>query len=305
MLEQAERSRYTGERRRTWKEAAVEWGKTAAEHLKPSVVKRYLVSLKQLRPFLDDLFIDEIDRKLVAKIARREGVSNATRRRDLTAVSAVLRWCVAASWREDNPAREWDRSGIRERRDPIALPREADVEAVIATAPGNFAKLIRWAQVTGMRQEECGSLQRSQVRGRAADLTKTKSGRARSVPLDDRAMATYLATLPFPGSDVMFWHVATDDEGRHRAERYRNIASRFAAMVARAGRLAAKDKLEFRRFRFHDLRHWYAVDYLRAGGSIYRLQKILGHSSVKVTELYLDFLTPDEQDEAKKGENGA
>jgi site-specific recombinase XerD len=38
---------------------------------------------------------------------------------------------------------------------------------------------------------------------------------------------------------------------------------------------------------FHDLRHWYAVDYLQRGGSIYTLLQILGPSSIKTTELYL------------------
>jgi hypothetical protein len=47
----------------------------------------------------------------------------------------VLRWCVADDWREDNPARTWDRSIIKERRDPIALPRDEDIDAVVARAP--------------------------------------------------------------------------------------------------------------------------------------------------------------------------
>ena len=52
-------------------------------------------------------------------------------------------------------------------------------------------------------------------------------------------------------------------------------------------------------FRFHDLRHRYAVDYLKAGGSIYDLQQHLGHSSVKTTEIYLDYLSPAETRAAK------
>jgi integrase/recombinase XerD len=42
-------------------------------------------------------------------------------------------------------------------------------------------------------------------------------------------------------------------------------------------------------------------EYLRRGGNIYRLQKILGHSSIKTTELYLAFLTPEEQMQAQHG----
>lgn len=38
---------------------------------------------------------------------------------------------------------------------------------------------------------------------------------------------------------------------------------------------------------FHTLRHSFAVNYLRAGGNLYYLQRILGHSSITTTERYL------------------
>jgi integrase len=80
----------------------------------------------------------------------------------------------------------------------------------------------------------------------------------------------------------VFWH----GEG----ERYRNPSSRIAAIGKRAGV----------RFRRHDLHHHYAVDDLRAGGSIYDLQQILGHASIKTTEDYQRFLTPEEQGIVKR-----
>lgn len=53
-------------------------------------------------------------------------------------------------------------------------------------------------------------------------------------------------------------------------------------------------------FKKQDLRHLYAVDYLKAGGSIYDLQQILDHASIKTTEQYLRHLTPAEQQRAKR-----
>jgi integrase/recombinase XerD len=44
------------------------------------------------------------------------------------------------------------------------------------------------------------------------------------------------------------------------------------------------------RVSFHTFRHTFAVSYLRAGGNIYYLARILGHSSVKTTERYLESL---------------
>ncbi len=286
-----EHLRFFGEERRTWKTVVVEWSKFAPDTIKPNVFKRYLVSLRQARPYLDHLYLDEIDRKVMAKIANRMDVSNATRRRDLTAVSSVLRFAVSQGWRDDNPAKEWDRSVIRERRDPIRLPDAAEIDAIVEIAPGNLANLIRLAQYTGMRQEEIGGLERRQVRleARAVDLWKTKSNRPRTVSLDERAAGTYAGTPAHLHSRWVFWH--------HEGDRYRRISNQFNTLIKRA----IRDGLIEKGFRFHDLRHWFAVDYLRRGDNIYDLQQELGHSSVQTTEIYLDFLKPNQQREVKFG----
>lgn len=296
VLEQVAHFRSYGEARHRWKDAVVEWANSKPE-ISAGTMKRYLVSIGQVRGILDDLHVDEISAKTIAQIARRPGASNATRRRDITAVSVVLRWCAAQGWREDNPARSWDRSVIKERRDPIALPSESDIAAVVAAAPGNFAQMIRFAQYTGMREEECGSLEWSQVdaRRKAVNLTRTKTNRVRSVALDDRAAGTLAGTATRLGSPFVFWH--------GHGDRYLNVSSRFA-QIARTAQAHARAGMrpEPRRFRFHDLRHWYAVDYLRQRrGSIYDLQQQLGHTSIRTTEMYLAYLTPDEQQQAKDG----
>ena len=48
-----------------------------------------------------------------------------------------------------------------------------------------------------------------------------------------------------------------------------------------------------------DLRHLHAVDYVRAGGSLYDLQDRLGHESIITTESYRKFFTPEEWRAAK------
>lgn len=295
ILEQVAHFRSYGEARHTWQEAVVEWANSKPE-ISAGTMKRYLVSIGQLRGILDGMNIDEISSKTIAQIAKRAGASNATRRRDMTAVSVVLRWCASQDWREDNPARTWDRSVIKERRDPISLPSIADIDTVVSGAPGNFAQMIRFAQYTGMREEECASLERQQIDHprMAIHLTRTKTNRPRAVPLDERALGALAGTITRLGARYVFWHGP--------GERYRNVASRFAAITLKVREHALKaGQPAPARFRFHDLRHWYAVDYLQRGGSIYTLQQILGHASIRTTELYLAFLTPDEQRKSKDG----
>jgi integrase/recombinase XerD len=57
--------------------------------------------------------------------------------------------------------------------------------------------------------------------------------------------------------------------------------------LKRLGRLLAVTGV---RVSFHTFRHTFAVSYLRAGGNLYYLARILGHSSVKTTERYLESL---------------
>jgi integrase/recombinase XerD len=284
ILDQADHIRFHGESRHTWKEAVVEWAKEADKTISPNTRKRYLVSLGQVRGIMDGLYVDEVATRTISRIARRSGTSNATRKRDITAVSVVLRWSVAHGWRDDNPARTFDLSIIRERRDPIVLPSAGDIDRVVATAPGNFARLIRFAQYTGMRQEEVASLRWSQIRGDSVQIIDTKNRKPRAVPLDHHAAGTLTGTPRHISAPYVFWHGA--------GERYRNVSSRFRLFVKRSGAQP---------FRFHDLRHLYAVEYLRWGGSIYTLSQILGHSSVKVTEIYLRYVTPEEAERAKAG----
>lgn len=279
-----------GDQRRTWKDTFVIWGEHIAGNVGPSTVERYAVSLAQLEPWLAGLYLDEIDRGVVSEIVRgrrQRGASNATIRRDLTALSSVLGFAEAEDWRQDNPALV-ALGRLTERRDPIVLPEPDHIRRVIARAPGLFAGLIEAARLTGCRQEELAALERRRIdRARRQATVIGKGNKLRVINLYDAA--ELFGTLPVHlGSQFVFWH------GNGRP--YRNIASRFRVMVKAAQKAAQAEGADFRPFRFHDLRHLFAVEYLKSGrGSLYDLQQHLGHTSVKTTEIYLHYLTAEEK----------
>lgn len=289
-IDELEHARYYGSARMTWEDAVVRYCQEVMPGaIKPSTAKRYLVSFRQVRADLDGKYMDAITRKDIARLigGRKPAATNRTVRNDLTAVSRVFASAIGWGACEHNPALEYDRSLVRARTDPIVLPDAEDVARAVA-AKSSFSSLLAFASQTGMRQQEIVSLQWRQVelnRG-VITLSKTKTDSARAVPLRgpllEQAAVTLAGTPRHPTSPLVFWH----GDGQP----YRNFAANFKAWRDRNGI----------GFRFHDLRHYFAVMYLRGGGYIYDLQAILGHASIKTTEGYLKFLTPAEKQRAMR-----
>jgi hypothetical protein len=133
-----------------------------------------------------------------------------------------------------------------------------------------------------------------QVRGRSKDICSSHGSL-------ERAHCPQVRRLPAKlGKPSLFWH--------HDGEPYKTASGQFKRLVKSVDRQAQKQAREtpeqahsFRSFRLHDLRHRHAVDWLKSGRSIYDLQLRLGHTSVKTTEIYLAYLTGDEQRIVKYG----
>lgn len=110
-------------------------------------------------------------------------------------------------------------------------------------------------------------------------LLRTKSNRPRTIKLTTPggdAAGTIAGTPHHLKSPYIFWH---GPEGG----RYEEFSSGFGALARRLGK----------KIRAHDLRHKFAITWLRNGGDIYALSRHLGHSSVKTTEIYLGFVSGD------------
>jgi integrase/recombinase XerD len=280
-----------GDAKHNFVDVLVQWADWIKRHVgSAKTVQRYACSLDQMRPWLDGKALTDIDARLIADIVRARaasGVSNATIKRDLGALSSVLNFACDQGWLDSNPALPRMRR-IRERRDPIMLPHIVDVDLVISRSPGMIADLIRAAVATGARQNELLTARREHIDHDRRQLTLVgKGNKLRVIALDPYGGYDLLRGLPvFARKPHLFWH----SEG----EAYKNFASQFAAIVRRTEAWARDNGVGFRSFRFHDLRHLHAVQWLKDGRSIYDLQARLGHTSIKTTEGYLKYLTPEE-----------
>lgn len=284
----------------SWEQAVVSWhslGATAMG-LRPRTFDRYVTSLAQLREWLDGKEVQRIDIRLLKQIVsdrQKCHVTNATIRRDMTAISSVLAHCVDNDWIEENPARMIDRSRFKEPRIKISLPTD-DSLALVFAEKTRFMDMAEFALATGMREDEVASLDYDRVDRKrlSATLEDTKSGRVREVPLSAAALAIIDRQPRHIRSRYVFWC--------RDGERFHNVPSRFYAKVARVAQKATLNRVAFKRFRFHDLRHLFAVRYLRnQDGSLYDLQQVLGHASIQTTERYLDHLSTDEKKAALHG----
>jgi integrase/recombinase XerD len=282
-----------------WESAVVSWASAWLRlGIKPRTGARYAQSLICVRRWLDGKKVHEIDNAMLKEIVRergKHGVTNATIRRDITAVSSVLGHCVDEGWIEENPAHMMDRSRFKERRLPIVPPRADSIAQVFAEG-SRFVDMAELSLETGMRQEEIAALEHDRIdrKRMSATLEETKGNAVREVTLTDKALAIIDRQPRHFRARWVFWH--------GNGERFRNVDSSFYALVKRVARKAAQAGRDFRRFRFHDLRHLFAVAYLRERrGTIYALQQNLGHKSIKTTEEYLRHLTPEEQLAAKHG----
>ena len=293
-----------GDDRKTFADALEAWGTHVTRNVGPKTAQRYAVSLGKLEPFLDGLYLDEVDGAIVGQIVEgriANGVSNSTIKRDLVALSSVLKFAQARQWRPDNPARD-HMALIKERHEPIALPDPDDIRHVIAAAPGMMAALILAAWNTGCRIGELVSAKNSQIDHVRKQLTIIgKRNKLRVIDLHGWGYDEVFKSLPAnPGKPWLFWH--------HDGEPYRTASGQFERLVNRLQAQAQKpaqppkeQPQAFRGFRFHDLRHRHAVDWLKSGRSIYDLQKRLGHTSVKTTEIYCAYLTGEEERIVKFG----
>lgn len=156
------RIRYVGGARVTYEMAVARWVAEVVPELKAPTARRYVSSSARLFAAFGHLHLDQVDKTAVKEFVRArkvEGVTNATIKRDLTALSSIMDSAEDEGWIEINPVLLINRRKIKERRPPIDPPGREAIETVIGHAAPGFADLIRFCAETGCRQEEAAALE--------------------------------------------------------------------------------------------------------------------------------------------------
>lgn len=175
---------------------------------------------------------------------------------------------------------------MKETHAPDVYMTSEQIKKVLETSRGHyFHTLFLLAVNTGMRRGEVaglcwdrvnfatGLIEISRLRDRngLGDRTKTIKSR-RFIPMN-AVVKNYLTEL---NENTVSKLVAVNDQ--NEAFDVNHLGRDFSRFLKAA-------KID-EHFRFHDLRHTFASHFMMNGGNIYDLQKILGHSSLEMTQRY-------------------
>jgi integrase len=211
------------------------------------------------------------------KLLRLHEVSAVKVSIDFRALRASFNRAVRFRFLERNPFSECDNIRIPE-KEPRRLSEDELTALIRVMRDDPVATLVVCAVATGLRSGELLSLKWNQidlVQGfihlkNRSDFT-LKNRRQRIVPVGD-IVKNILTQIP-RHSDFVF----SDPSGR--PYRVGSVSAKFKRFARKAGLTEE--------IHFHCLRHTNGSCLIDCGSPISHVQRILGHSSVRVTEIYI------------------
>ncbi|MFA5140658.1 MAG: tyrosine-type recombinase/integrase [Elusimicrobiota bacterium] len=212
---------------------------------------------------------------------REQGAKPSTLNRELNTIKAMLNKAVAWGALSQSPAKSVRK--IREPKKQVRYLSAEEVRALLSAAGDRLGPIIETFLHTGLRRDELAhltwadvDLNRKAVTVQAKDGWHPKDYEARHIPMTVR-LAEILSARPRGGSPYIFH---TQGGGAHEG----NILTRDFRKLARACGIKGAS--------IHTLRHTFASHLVMSGADLYTVQKLLGHSSIKTTEIYAH-LAPD------------
>lgn len=274
------------------------WLTNKAIHKRSAADDRSIIH-RHLRPAFGDQFIRTIGREQIDRYqAEKLFLDKKTVANHLTLLISMLNLAVELNWlnkapRIKKPKIRLFSSDYRYLRNKEEIDRL--LRAAFAEGEDVFM-LYATAIYTGMRAGELAALQRADINFEKRLITvqrsydgPTKAEDVRYIPILDPLLPLlreWLAKTPGP---LTFPNGA----GNMHQESARIFQEILHRILKKAGFPNIQIKNKMRRYiRFHDLRHTFASHWVMNGGYLLKLQKILGHKTIQMTQRYAH-LTPD------------
>lgn len=213
----------------------------------------------------------------IVRTARVKQVSPRTMNLELAYFRAVFNELKRLGhWKFDNPL--LDLRPFKSEEAELTYLEDDEITRLLEECRKSRNESTFWVActclVTGARWDEAESLTTKQIRNLKVSFFKTKGNRNRTVPISKE----FFDSLPKP-----------EKAGRF----FQPCYSAFRKAVERAGLNLPRGQLS------HVLRHTFASHFMMNGGNILVLQRILGHTDIKMTMRYAHF-APNHLEDATK-----
>lgn len=211
---------------------------------------------------------EAIDQWVVAR--RSAGIRAGTINRDLKPLRWILQYAVERRYVAENPMTAFRPVKGERIHDRWMTQEEIDalIKAAYALHDETLVDFIAVALNTGFRLGNLERLTARDIVGGFIEARQTKSDNPYSVPISP-SIESLLRRLTQQHPTGSLLHTA-------------KIGNRFREAARIAG--LYQDKEDNERVTIHTLRHTFAVLYLKRGGDIYKLSKLLGHANVAITD---------------------
>lgn len=175
----------------------------------------------------------------------------------------------------------------------LATFSDDEIRGLLTLKPEGRNQLRAWVLVlclidTGIRIDEALGLEQKGVNLDEMSMTVLGKGAKERTVFFSHPMRKHLFRL-IGGQRGTF--VFQTRDGQRLS--YRNASRDLKLVCERAG-------ITGDRVHPHAFRHFFAVNFIRGGGDIYRLSRILGHTSIATTQLYLRSMSAEQVGEAHR-----
>lgn len=262
-----------------WKEAAEQFILWGEANVKAATVRMYRNSIKNLKPHFEWHTLDKITPPMVEQFKSKrlaEGVKPATVNRDLATIKRLF--SLSEHWGLVELDRVRKVKLLRENNERLRYltsDEEARLLESCRTPYLHLAVLI--ALNTGLRKDGVLTLRWSEIDFELNRISKTVKGDKRVyIPLSATLRD---ALLEAKRGKVLSQYVLPSP--KRQGEPCVDLKRGFSEALRGAG---------IRDFRWHDIRHSFATNFLRRTKDINALREILGHSDLKMTMRYAHIL---------------
>ena len=232
--------------------------------------------LQWINGLFGDVALNEISPIHIEKLKSRklkEGVTRTTVNHYLKTLKRMFNIAIAWGYTDKNPVKGIKFYSEKDAQRDRVLTREEE-DRLLGVASERLRPILIVALNTGMRKGEILRLkwQDIDLENRIILVKQTKSGKPRTLPINSRLL------------DELMW---LKKRNRKSQCLFTNSKTGGPLKTIRRSFDAACRDAKLQNFRFHDLRRTFGSRLALAGVDLNRIKELLGHASLKTTEIYL------------------